>query len=138
MHKILVNGLVKPAQEKSVIRWTDHPDMIIAIDWDVKHQTKSKYCMKKVLWPLALNLKFSFVLPHTIIQLNGMVCQYMLSITISYLYTCTLFRKQCRSRSAGFWGSQLIRIHTVSHQHNESILIVELYQIGSWYNLLKS
>ena len=36
-----VCALVKLAQEKSVVRWTDHPDMTIAIDWDVKYQTKS-------------------------------------------------------------------------------------------------
>ena len=40
VHEVLVNRLVKPAQEKSVMRWTDHPDMTIAVDWDVKHQTK--------------------------------------------------------------------------------------------------
>ena len=31
--------LVKFAQEKSVVRWTDCPDMTIAVDWDAKHQT---------------------------------------------------------------------------------------------------
>ena len=30
-----VNCLVKHAQEKRVIRWTDHPDMTIAVDWDL-------------------------------------------------------------------------------------------------------
>ena len=41
MHEVLVNAyLVKLAQEKSVVRWTDHPDMTIAVDWNVKHQTK--------------------------------------------------------------------------------------------------
>ena len=41
MHKVhvLVNGSVKLAQEKSVIR-TDRFDMTIAVDWDVIHQTK--------------------------------------------------------------------------------------------------
>ena len=27
---------------KSVVRWTDRPDMTIAVDWDVKNQTKPK------------------------------------------------------------------------------------------------
>ena len=31
---------------KSSIKWRQHPDMIIAVDWDVKHQFKFKkfYC----------------------------------------------------------------------------------------------
>ena len=33
---ILVNGLFKLAQEKSVVRWTDLPDMTIAVDWERK------------------------------------------------------------------------------------------------------
>ena len=40
VHKILVNCLVKLAQEKSVIRCTDHPNIIIAVDLDIKNQTK--------------------------------------------------------------------------------------------------
>ena len=45
VHKELVNCLVKLAHEKSVIRWTDRPDMTIAaaVDWDVKNQTKPKW-----------------------------------------------------------------------------------------------
>ena len=42
MHEVLVNRLVKLAQEKSVVRWIDHPNMTIAVDWDIKHQTKTK------------------------------------------------------------------------------------------------
>ena len=38
-HKVHVNLLVKLAQEKSVVRWTDHPDMTIAVDLDVKQKT---------------------------------------------------------------------------------------------------
>ena len=37
VHKVLVNCLVKLAQER-----TDRPGMTIAVDWDVKHQTKQK------------------------------------------------------------------------------------------------
>ena len=42
MQKELVNHLFKLAQEKSEVRGTDRPDMTIAVDWDVKHQTKQK------------------------------------------------------------------------------------------------
>ena len=43
--EVLVKRLVKLAQEKRVVRWTDRPNMTIAVDWDVKHlnkQTTSK------------------------------------------------------------------------------------------------
>ena len=33
-------SLVKLDQEKSVFGFTDRPDKTIAVDWDVKHQTK--------------------------------------------------------------------------------------------------
>ena len=39
MHDVLVNHLV---MAKRVVRLTDRPDMTIAVDWDVKHQTKPK------------------------------------------------------------------------------------------------
>ena len=32
--------LIKLAQEKYVVSITDRPDMTLAVDWDVKHQTK--------------------------------------------------------------------------------------------------
>ena len=40
VQKVLVNCSVKLAQEKSVVRWTNRPNMTIAVDWDVKKQTK--------------------------------------------------------------------------------------------------
>ena len=40
MYKVSVNLLVKLAQEKSEVRRTDRLHMTIAVDWDVKHQTK--------------------------------------------------------------------------------------------------
>ena len=52
VHKVLVNSLVKLAKEKSVVRLTDRPDMTIAVDWDVKNQTKTK----------EINMKLTFVL----------------------------------------------------------------------------
>ena len=39
VHKVLFSRLVKLAQE-SVVRWTDRLNMTIAIDWDIKPQTK--------------------------------------------------------------------------------------------------
>ena len=45
VHEVLVNHLVKLALEKSVVRCTDHPHMTIAVDWDVKNQTKQKHSM---------------------------------------------------------------------------------------------
>ena len=42
VQEVLVNRLVKLAQEKSVLRWTDRPNMTIAVDWDIKSQTKPK------------------------------------------------------------------------------------------------
>ena len=40
MHEVLVNCLVKLAQEKSVVRGTNHLDMTIAVKLYVKPQTK--------------------------------------------------------------------------------------------------
>ena len=42
MHKVLVNRLFKLAQEKSVARLTDLPNIAIAVDWDLRQQTKPK------------------------------------------------------------------------------------------------
>ena len=42
VQEVWVNCLVKLAQEKSMVRWTAHPDMTIDVDWDVKHQNKQK------------------------------------------------------------------------------------------------
>ena len=49
MHEVLVNRLVKLAQEKSGVRFTDHPDMTIAVDWDVKYQTNQMSTAKLTL-----------------------------------------------------------------------------------------
>ena len=38
--RVLVNHLVRLSQEKSVVRLADRPNMTIAVDWDVKNQTK--------------------------------------------------------------------------------------------------
>ena len=40
-HKLLVNRLLKPAQEKSVVKWADGPAMTIAVDMGRK-ATKTK------------------------------------------------------------------------------------------------
>ena len=39
VHEVSDNCLVKLAQEKSVVRWIDRPDMTIAVVWDVNNQT---------------------------------------------------------------------------------------------------
>ena len=45
MHKVLVNRLVRLAQEKV---W--YHGMTLAVDWDVKHQTKQKNKKPKGMW----------------------------------------------------------------------------------------
>ena len=41
VHRVLVlKSLSQACPGKSVIRCTDHPNMTIAVDWDVKNQTK--------------------------------------------------------------------------------------------------
>ena len=40
--EVLVNPLFKFAYEKSVVKWHDHPNMTIAVDWDIKQQTNKK------------------------------------------------------------------------------------------------
>ena len=43
VHEVVINRLVKPAQENSLGRWTNRFDMTIAVDWDVNHQTKQTF-----------------------------------------------------------------------------------------------
>ena len=46
VHQVLIYRIVKLAQEKRVVRWTNHPDMTIAADWDLNNQTKqTKDCV---------------------------------------------------------------------------------------------
>ena len=40
MHNVFVNRLSQACQGKSVVRWSDCLAITIAIDWDVKLQTK--------------------------------------------------------------------------------------------------
>ena len=42
VHKILVNHLVKLVQLNSVVRFNYRPNITIAVEWDVKNQTKPK------------------------------------------------------------------------------------------------
>ena len=52
VHKVLINRLVKFALEKSVVRGTDHLDMTITVDWEIKPQAKQKkkdFIVKRVL-----------------------------------------------------------------------------------------
>ena len=43
VHEVLVNRLVKLAQEKMSIRWTDHLDLTIAVDCVLKKQTALEF-----------------------------------------------------------------------------------------------
>ena len=47
VHEVLVNCLFKLAQEKSVVRWTDHPAMTIAVDLGCK---PAKQTNKQMIW----------------------------------------------------------------------------------------
>ena len=42
VHRGLVNHLVKACTGKNVVSLTDRLNMVIAVDWDVKPQTKQK------------------------------------------------------------------------------------------------
>ena len=61
VHKVLVKHLVKLAQEKSVVRWTDHPHpaLTIAAVWGVKHCTKQTM-VRYIVSPLSVRLKWIF------------------------------------------------------------------------------
>ena len=65
VHEVLVNHLVKLAQEKSMVRWTDRPNMTIAVDWAIKHQTNQPtrthtYCRANQEWQWR-NILFTIV-----------------------------------------------------------------------------
>ena len=61
MHTVLVNGLVKVDQEKSVVRWTD---MTIAVDWDVKHQTKQTHFQRALTQNKCITVTVHCMLSH--------------------------------------------------------------------------
>ena len=46
VHEVLVNRLFKLAQKKNVVRCTDHPNMTITVDWDIK-QNQTIFVMNK-------------------------------------------------------------------------------------------
>ena len=57
VHKVLVNCLVKLTQEKSVARWTDHPNMTIAVNWEVKKETNQAHLsMNAQRWEIVVDL----------------------------------------------------------------------------------
>ena len=62
----------------------------------------------------------------TILNLISPLCTSLLQNSIPF------FWKLCRSRSAGFIRSQLIRIHTVFHPCIEAILIIKLHHWIDW------
>ena len=65
MHKVLVNRLVKLAQEKSVVRSTDLLDMTISVDWEIKPQTKQTLAS-----PLHMHYVASELCVHCFIKLS--------------------------------------------------------------------
>ena len=50
VHEILVNRLVKLAQEKIVVRLTDGLDMTMTVDWEVKPQIKQNICFTSIFF----------------------------------------------------------------------------------------
>ena len=50
VHEVLVNHLFLLAQEKSVVRWIDCPDMTLAVYWDIKQQTSKTMEQSVVRW----------------------------------------------------------------------------------------
>ena len=50
-----------------MVRLTDCPDMTIAVDWDVKHQTNQKLAMYRCINDYKSSFKFNFL---NIISLN--------------------------------------------------------------------
>ena len=132
VHKELVNCLVKFAQENSVIRWTDPPDRTIAVDWEVKNQTKqkpwySKTCVKRppkkttnwfsrpvIAWEhsaiLSTFMKLPFVIKIFILSiLSGRFTQVLLYkqkhiLAIHNILVLLLFKAAC---AAIQWGLML-------------------------------
>ena len=90
VHELLVNGLVKLAQENSVVKLTDRPDMTIAVDWGIKQQNKQTnkiltWCMlylKKKLPKISKKEKENFCLHRSIhvhvcfISFNWLLCRF--------------------------------------------------------------
>ena len=99
VHKILVNYSVKLAQEKSVVRSTHRPDKTIAVDWDVKYQTKPKS-----LQPLVCSISLFKIVN---VALDGCIIS-VFQCTVNVLKFRTLvacqkgFHKQGRPRSDCF------------------------------------
>ena len=42
VHEVTGKLLVQACPGKGVVRWTDRPDITLAVDWDVKQHTKPK------------------------------------------------------------------------------------------------
>ena len=58
VHEVLVNCLFKHAQEKSVVRWTDHPAMTLAVDLGHKATKKKKKTWGGKLSDIWAEIKF--------------------------------------------------------------------------------
>ena len=97
-HEVFVNHLVKLAKEKSVVRWTDHPYMTIAVDWDIKHQTEPK-CVDLVG-------RFFFLLSKQC-HLTLAFDLYWKKKKTDQQYIGLFFHFQCRSKAkVEVWGME--------------------------------
>ena len=87
MHKVLVNRLVKLAQDKSVVRRLDRPDMTIAVDQDIKHSL-TKVMRPSAYYPPTKSEGYSFGLVRPSVHtfcLSGTISQYLLVRFDSFL-----------------------------------------------------
>ena len=77
------------------VRWTDHPNMTIAVDWDVKHQTKHiiHFKIRQIFGPfLGKNKILAFLyLPQSYIQRAD---QAKIKSLHSYIYLKAIFKGQ--------------------------------------------
>ena len=55
--KYWLTALSSLPRKKSVVRWADHPDMTITVDWDVKNQTNQPTLQISIftIWPAFRN-----------------------------------------------------------------------------------
>ena len=100
MHKVLVNGLFKFAQEK-VVRWTDRPYMAIAVNWDIKQQTKPK--KMKYFFNIAYGgIHWGWTSSYYYIQDLGCL-SFHLSIHSSSFYFLSITWEQMDGTLPNFW-----------------------------------
>ena len=79
---------------------------------------------------------------HLLENKNHVAYQMILKRQFDKILSCLpeyiLFRKQCRSRLAGFWQSYLIRFYSVFHAISESTVLIEISEMTWLENRSKS